>query len=75
MVMTAKQLGTHFVDLKDGWYKCFEIEICDKCGCNAEAANPININKNPARMGLKEVPEHLPELFWDSDFGGATCGC
>jgi hypothetical protein len=78
MMITADQLGTHFAEAGQGHYECFELDQCEKCGAMVMAPNSFVVRANPAKlsgMGLKKLDMTPPALYYDDDFGGATCGC
>ena len=56
----------------------FSLDSCEACGQEARAANSMQVYNSRRQllfMGLQERDTLPPELGWDEDFGGATCGC
>jgi hypothetical protein len=67
---------THFVVEDRTHVHAFDIETCDSCGCQAEAANAVGIRTTAAQMrmlGSKELTERLPELGYCDALGMAVC--
>lgn len=67
---------THFVVTGKGKVHAFDVEKCDACGCDAEAANALTFMTTRAAMlslGSKELPELLPELGYCDALSACVC--
>jgi hypothetical protein len=57
----------------------FDVEKCDECGCDCEAANAFNIHEPKAKLlslGMKELPARLPETGYCDALSAVVCpGC
>ena len=54
----------------------FDVETCETCGCQAQAANAINLHEPRERLlslGLVELPALLPEQFYDEETEQCKC--
>lgn len=74
---TNTALGcTHFVVVGHNNARAFSVDTCEKCGCQCEGANGVFFREPRAKLlalGMKQLPEELPELGYCDALGLAVC--